>query len=91
MMRLNFTLLLLVVCAALGVVTAQHRSTRLFQAIQAEKTRAEQLDIEYNQLKADLYSLAAHSRVERIARERLRMQPALLVAPTPASVVVEER
>lgn len=91
MMRLNFTLLLLTVCAALGVVTAQHRSTRLFQAIQQENMRAEQLEVEFNQLKADLYSLATHARVERIAREQLRMHSPLLAASAPAPSVGEGR
>ncbi|MDR2165057.1 MAG: cell division protein FtsL [Zoogloeaceae bacterium] len=82
MLRFNLVLLLLSVCSALGLVTARHKSTRLYQAIQAETAQAEQLDTEFNQLKANLSSLAAHSRIERIARERLRMHVPLLHAGT---------
>lgn len=73
MLRFNMILLLVVVVCALGVVTSQHRARKLFQALEAEQERVRQLDIEYGQLQLELSTWATHPRVEKIARERLRM------------------
>jgi cell division protein FtsL len=73
MLRFNVTLLLLVVFCALGVVTSQHRARKLFQALEAEQERARQLDIEYGQLQLEMSTWANHPRIEKIARDRLRM------------------
>jgi cell division protein FtsL len=73
MLRFNVTLLLIVVFCALGVVTSQHRGRKLFQALEAEQERARQLDIEYGQLQLEMSTWANHPRIEKIARDRLRM------------------
>lgn len=73
MLRFNVVLLLVVVVCALGVVTSQHRARKLFQALEAEQERARQLDIEYGQLQLEMSTWANHPRIEKIARERLRM------------------
>ncbi|AXS80840.1 cell division protein FtsL [Dechloromonas sp. HYN0024] len=73
MLRFNVILLLVVVFCALGVVTSQHRARKLFQGLEAEQERARQLDVEYGQLQLEMSTWANHPRIEKIARERLRM------------------
>jgi cell division protein FtsL len=80
MFRLNLVLLMVVVLCALAVVTAQHRGRKLFQALEAEQEKVRQLEVEYGQLQIEMSTWATHPRVEKIARERLRM-----VAPPPLS------
>ncbi len=74
MLRTNMALLFFVVFCALGVVTSQHKARKLFQALEAEQERAKQLDVEFGQLQLELSTWATHPRVEKIARERLRMR-----------------
>lgn len=73
MVRFNMILLLIVVVCALGVVTSQHRARKLFQGLESEQERARQLDVEYGQLQLEMSTWATHPRVEKIARDRLRM------------------
>jgi cell division protein FtsL len=89
MLRVDLPLLFLAVCCALGTVTSQHKARKLFQALEQEQERARQLEVEYDQLQLELSTWAAHSRIEKIARERLKMitpSPLMqnLVAATPA-------
>ncbi|WP_301102896.1 cell division protein FtsL [Propionivibrio sp.] len=76
MARLNMLLLLAVVLCALSVVTSQHTARKLFQAMESEQERAKQLDIEYDQLQLELSTWATSPRIDKIAREKLRMRPA---------------
>lgn len=73
MVRFNMMLLLIVVVCALGVVTSQHRARKLFQGLESEQERARQLDVEYGQLQLEMSTWATHPRIEKIARDRLRM------------------
>lgn len=73
MVRFNMILLLIVVVCALGVVTSQHRARKLFQGLETEQERARQLDVEYGQLQLEMSTWATHPRIEKIARDRLRM------------------
>lgn len=73
MLRFNMILLLIAVVCALGVVTSQHRARKLFQELEGEQERARQLDVEYGQLQLEMSTWATHPRIEKIARERLRM------------------
>lgn len=73
MLRLNIVLMLAVVACALGVVTSQHQARKLFQALEAEQERGRQLDVEFGQLQLEMSTWANHPRIEKIARERLRM------------------
>ncbi len=74
MVRLNMILLLIAVVCALGAVTSQHRARKLFQDLEGEQERARQLDVEYGQLQLELSTWATHPRIEKIARERLKMR-----------------
>jgi cell division protein FtsL len=72
-------LFVIALCCALGVVTSQHKARKLFQAMEAEQERQRQLDVEHDQLQLELSTWASHPRIEKIARERLKMaSPSLL-------------
>ncbi len=83
MLRLNLLLLVVAVICALTVVTSQHKARRLFQALESEQERADQLDIEFDQLQIELSTWATSPRIEKIAREKLKMR-----TPEPAKVLV---
>ena len=74
MIRINMLLLLVAVFCALGVVTSQHKARKLFQGLEAEQERAKQLDVEYGQLQLELSTWATSPRIEKVARERLKMR-----------------
>lgn len=76
MVRVNVFLLLAVVLCALGVVTSQHKARKLFHAMEVEQERARQLDIEFDQLQLELSTWATSPRIDKIARENLKMRPA---------------
>ncbi|MBR0566677.1 cell division protein FtsL [Azoarcus sp. L1K30] len=85
MIRFDAVLVALAVASALGVVSAQHHSRKLFTALEREQTRAHGLEVEWGQLQLEQSTWAAHGRVEKLARERLGLRP-----PTPGQVVVLE-
>ena len=74
MLRINLFLLLGIVICALGTVTSQHKARKLFQALEQEQERAKQLDVEYGQLQIELSTWATSPRIEKIAREKLKMR-----------------
>jgi cell division protein FtsL len=74
MVRLNMFLLLAAVFCALSVVTSQHKARKLFQALESEQDRARQLEVEYGQLQLELSTWATSPRIEKIARDKLRMR-----------------
>ena len=74
MARLNLFLLLAAVFCALSVVTSQHKARKLFQGLESEQERAKQLEVEYGQLQLELSTWATSPRIEKIAREKLKMR-----------------
>ncbi|WP_153111894.1 cell division protein FtsL [Propionivibrio limicola] len=74
MLRFNIVLLLALMLCALGLVSSQHRARKLFQALEHEQERARQLDVEYGQLQLELSTWATSPRIEKIAREKLKMR-----------------
>jgi cell division protein FtsL len=70
---LNALLLMAVVLCALSVVTSQHKARKLFNELQNEKERAEQMDVEWGQLQLEQSTLATSARVEKIASRQLQM------------------
>ena len=74
MIRFNMLLLLAAVFCALGIVTSQHKARKLFQALEAEQQHARHLDVEFGQLQLELSTWATSPRIEKIAREKLKMQ-----------------
>jgi cell division protein FtsL len=73
MARLNIMLLIAVLFCALGAVTSQHQARKLFQAMEAEQEHARQLEVEFGQLQLELSTWATLPRIEKTAREKLKM------------------
>lgn len=87
MAKLNLLLLLVLVVCALGLVTSQHQSRKLFSELEREQERARALEVEYGQLQLEASTWGLHSRVEKIAGAALGMR-----APDPRRVrMVEPR
>ena len=85
MAKLNLLLLLVLVVCALGLVTSQHKSRKLFSELEREQDRSRALEIEYGQLQLESSTWGLHSRVERIATGALGMR-----APDPRRVKIVE-
>lgn len=73
MARINLILLALLTACALGLVTSQHKARKQFAALEREQEQAKLLDVEWGQLQLEQSTWAMHARVEKIARNRLRM------------------
>jgi len=71
--RVNFLLLAIAVACALGVITAQHKSRKLFIDLEAGQARAKKLDEEFTQLQLEQGTWATHKRVEALAARSLGM------------------
>jgi cell division protein FtsL len=74
-LRLNLILIAIILASALGGVASQHQARKLFTTLEREQERARQLEIEWGQLQLEQSTWASHARIEKIARERLRMKP----------------
>ncbi|MCF8150934.1 MAG: cell division protein FtsL [Burkholderiaceae bacterium] len=85
MLRLNITLILILVACALSTVSANHRARKLFTELEAAQKSMRDLDVEWGQLQLEQSTLAAHVRIEKAAREKLGMKP-----PTPGQIIAVE-
>lgn len=74
MARVSFLLLVVVVACALGVVTAQHKSRKLFVELEGAQAAAKSLDEEFTQLQLEQGTWATHKRVEAMAARALAMR-----------------
>ena len=83
--RLNLVLLGVLIVCALSLVTSRHEARRLFVELEREQARARQLETEYGQLQLEQSTWGMPARVEKIARDNLRMQ-----LPPPGRVQVVE-
>lgn len=75
MARLNLILLFVAVICALGTVSSSHRARKFFVELENEQKRMRDLEVEWSQLQLEQSTWASHSRVEKIAREKLGMHP----------------
>lgn len=75
MARISLALLVVLAACSLGLVTSQHYARKLFAELEREQVRAKNFEVEYGQLQLEASTWAMHARVERLARERLRMRP----------------
>ena len=73
MTRVNVLLLAIAIACALGVITAQHKSRKLFIDLEESQARAKRLDEEYTQLQLEQGTWATHKRVEALAARSLGM------------------
>ncbi len=85
MARLNLMLLLFVVACALSTVAANHRARKLFTELEREQARMRSLEVEWGQLQLEQSTWAGSARIEKIAREKLRMKP-----PAAGQIIVIE-
>ena len=74
MTRINLILLVALVLCGLEVITSQHRTRKLFADLTRLQDGAVALDVEFGQLQLEQRTWAMHARIERIARENLRMR-----------------
>jgi cell division protein FtsL len=84
MVRLNLLLLATLVACALSLVTSRHQARQLFVELEREQAAARGYEVEYGQLQLEQSTWAMPARVEKIAREHLKMQ---LPAPSRVRVV----
>lgn len=68
-------LLLAVTVSAVGLSYSTHRARQMFSALESLRREENRLQVEWRQLLVERSALAAHARVESIARERLLMRP----------------
>jgi cell division protein FtsL len=85
MVKVNLLLLVALVMCALSLVTSRHHARKLFVDLEREQTLARAYGVEYGQLQLEQGTWAMPARVEKIAREQLRMQ-----LPGPGRVQVIE-
>ena len=83
MVRLNLMLLAALVLCALSLVTSRHQARKLFVELEREQARARGYETEFGQLQLEQSTWAMPARIEKIAREQLRMQ-----VPGPARIEV---
>jgi cell division protein FtsL len=74
MTRVNLLLLVALVACALSLVTSRHQARRLFVELEREQAGARAFETEYGQLQLEQSTWGMPARVEKIAREQLRMQ-----------------
>jgi cell division protein FtsL len=84
MTRVNLLLLAVLVVCALSLVTSRHHARRLFVELSRAQAEGRAYDIEYGQLQLEQSTWGMPARVEKIAREMLRMQ---LPAPSRTEIV----
>lgn len=74
MTRLNLILFFVLIATALGSITAQHKSRKLYFELQQQQDAAKQYDIEWGQLQLEQSTWAMHARIEQISSQKLQMQ-----------------
>lgn len=74
MAKLNLMLLAITVACALSLVTSRHQARKLFVELERAQAQSRAYEIEYDQLQLEQSTWAAPARVERLAREQLKMQ-----------------
>jgi len=73
MFKLNIFLVMIGIACALGIVTSQHMARKLFMTLENEKETERKLDVEWGRLQLEQSTLIMHGRIERIAKEHLKM------------------
>ena len=74
MARLNLLLLIAVLGTALLLVHTQYRSRQLFTELERVNSEARRLEVEYERLQVDKRAQATPLRVEKLAKEQLKMR-----------------
>jgi len=74
MAKLNLVLLAITVACALSLVTSRHQARELFVELERAQAQSRAYEVEYDQLQLEQSTWAAPARVEKLAREQLKMQ-----------------
>ena len=74
MTRINILLLVVLVVCALSLVTSRHQARRVFVELERAQAEARGYETEYGQLQLEQSTWGMPARVEKVAREQLRMQ-----------------
>ncbi len=75
MNKINLLLLLVLMGSCIALVQTSHEARQLFSAVDRAEREQKLLDAEYRRLDAERQTQATHQKVERVARQRLHMQP----------------
>ncbi len=73
MMRLNLLLAVVLLGSCVWLIRTSHESRRLFVELEKSQKDAHELQIDFERLEVDKRGQATSGRVERLAREKLRM------------------
>ncbi|HEX4882500.1 MAG TPA: cell division protein FtsL [Casimicrobiaceae bacterium] len=76
MTRVNVVLLVVLIACALSLVTSRHQARKLTSELAREQVRARAYETEFGQLSLEQSTWAMPARVEKIARDALRLQHA---------------
>ncbi len=76
MTRVNLLLLAALLASCMYLVKTAYESRRLFHALDRARAESAQLQTEFKRLDAERQAQATHLRVEKMAREKLRMRTA---------------
>ncbi len=79
MTRINLVLLCVLVACALSLVTSRNQARRAYVELERTQAQARAYEIEYGQLQLEQATWGMPARIEKVAREQLRLQ-----LPTPA-------
>ena len=74
MTRVNLLLLFALIACALSLVTSRHQARQVFVELERAQAEARGYETEYGQLQLEQSTWGMPARVEKIAREQLRMQ-----------------
>jgi cell division protein FtsL len=77
MSRVNVLLVLALLASSLWLVRTSYEARRLFAELDRARGTQQRLDAEYRRLDAERQTQATHLRVERMARDKLGMRPAV--------------
>ena len=71
------------IVSAIAVVYAKYSSRKYFIELQDLREQRDQVEIEWSQLQLEQGTLATHTRIDQLARQKLSMH-----VPTPDGIVV---
>ena len=76
MNKVHVFLLIALLASCLALVRSAYESRRVFAALDQARQEQRRLDADYKRLDAERQAQGTHLRVERVAREKLRMSTA---------------
>lgn len=87
--RTVFVMAILLMLAAMSLVTARYQSRQLFIENEQLVSQFNELDVIWRHLQVDRADLSRNARIDQIARDTLKMQPiaparTIYVRPAPA-------